>query len=306
MEFWGYGQVCLGDSLGLLDHILFGGVMALRKQDVVRLPIRRDEASVLPRPLLELYNRASLFLDKDSTHQDHYWAVGIHKAIHKAFPECGETQTAQANPGTTSNGRPAKSPRKQPKKESDYSYRTRTHHQQCQEPSRCSAATIVRNDYGVNVRNEQNELAQNPKSIVAGAITISPYAHAADNSLRMAMKRCVGKGNRGIKADPEQLALAFASQDQDQSSSQKAGDQRAEALFLHRSESPVSMEVGQAVVLICSIWSPRNRMTIESGTWGKIAEVGSTVTVEWQLPYYQTPFWDCFPPDECLNYFEEE
>src|SRR6266705_1727576 len=46
--------------------------------------------------LHDLYNRASLYLDKGSTHQDHYWAVGIHKAIHKAFPECGGTHTAPA------------------------------------------------------------------------------------------------------------------------------------------------------------------------------------------------------------------
>jgi len=47
-------------------------------------------------------------------------------------------------------------------------------------------------------------------------------------------------------------------------------------------------------------------MPIESGTWGEISEVGSTIKVEWQLPYFQTPLWDCFPPDEYLKYFEEE
>lgn len=75
--------------------------MAPRKQDVVNLPILHNQASAIPRPLLELYNRASLFLDKVSTHQDHYWAVGIHKAIHASYPECGETHTATTEtPGT--------------------------------------------------------------------------------------------------------------------------------------------------------------------------------------------------------------
>jgi len=74
--------------------------MTPRKKDVMRLPRRREQASAIPRPLLELYNRASLFLDKSSTHQDHYWAVGIHKAIHASFPDCGETHTATTqNPG---------------------------------------------------------------------------------------------------------------------------------------------------------------------------------------------------------------
>lgn len=69
--------------------------MAPRKQDVDRLLIIPDQASVIPRPLLELYNRASLFLDKQSAVYDHYWAVGIHKAIRASFPECGETHTAR-------------------------------------------------------------------------------------------------------------------------------------------------------------------------------------------------------------------
>jgi hypothetical protein len=77
--------------------------MAPRKQDALRLPILHDQGSAIPRPLLELYNRASMFLDKKSTHQDHYWAVGIHKAIHASFPECGETHTAMTkNPGRLS------------------------------------------------------------------------------------------------------------------------------------------------------------------------------------------------------------
>jgi len=50
---------------------------------------------VIPKPLQKLYDRASLFLDKDSTHQDHYWAVGIHKALHEVYG--GEIQTAPAN-----------------------------------------------------------------------------------------------------------------------------------------------------------------------------------------------------------------
>ena len=66
------------------------------------------------------------------------------------------------------------------------------------------------------------------------------------------------------------------------------------------------MEVGQRVVLVCTIWSTHNRMPIESGTWGVISEAGSTIKVEWQLPYYREPLWDRFPPDEYINYFEEE
>ena len=66
------------------------------------------------------------------------------------------------------------------------------------------------------------------------------------------------------------------------------------------------MEVGQRLVLVCTIWSTHNRMPIESGTWGEISEVGSTIKVEWQLPYFCEPLWDRFPPDEYINYFEEE
>jgi hypothetical protein len=66
------------------------------------------------------------------------------------------------------------------------------------------------------------------------------------------------------------------------------------------------MEVGQRVVLVCTIWSTRNQTPIESGTWGVIGQVAGDIKVEWQLPYFQTPLWDCFPPDEYLDYFEEE
>ena len=40
----------------------------------------------IPKPLADLYKRALLFLDSDSSVQDHYWAVGIIKAITKAYP----------------------------------------------------------------------------------------------------------------------------------------------------------------------------------------------------------------------------
>jgi hypothetical protein len=71
--------------------------MALRKEDlIVDLSSSRvqplaqdltlDNHSAVPQPLLELYERASLFLDKQSAVHDHYWAVGIHKAVHQAFP----------------------------------------------------------------------------------------------------------------------------------------------------------------------------------------------------------------------------
>ena len=87
--------MCLANSSDSVDQhpSFFGGVMSPRKQHVDRFPIIPDQASVIPRPLLELYNRASLFLDKQSAVYDHYWAVGIHKAIHASFPECGETHT---------------------------------------------------------------------------------------------------------------------------------------------------------------------------------------------------------------------
>jgi hypothetical protein len=96
MSFWGRKDVSGEPSRTPLTSIpFFGGVMAPRRQDVDRLPIIPDQASVIPRPLLELYNRAFLFLDKKSAVYDHYWAVGIHKAIHASFPECGETHTAR-------------------------------------------------------------------------------------------------------------------------------------------------------------------------------------------------------------------
>lgn len=78
--------------------------MARRKRHVVPLPVEHNEASPIPAPLLELYNKASLFLDKQSAVHDHYWAVGIHKAIHKAFPNCGGTHTVttkKRSPRTT-------------------------------------------------------------------------------------------------------------------------------------------------------------------------------------------------------------
>jgi hypothetical protein len=50
---------------------------------------------VIPKPLQKLYDRAALFLDKQATHQDHYWAVGIHRALHEVYG--GEIHTAPAN-----------------------------------------------------------------------------------------------------------------------------------------------------------------------------------------------------------------
>jgi hypothetical protein len=214
--------------------------MALRKQDVVRLPIRREEASVIPRPLLELYNRASLFLDKDSTHQDHYWAVGIHKAIHKAYPECGGTHAATANiPGT--------------------------------DRSSCQVSPQI-----------PRPGSQKPRSTI---------------------KHRASKEKRRRKAGPEQLAFKLAHEERADCG---GSHDECNVVPFHRFQRAVSMEVGQRVVLVCTIWSTHNQMPIESGTWGEVAEVGSTVKVEWQLPYFQTPLWDRFPPDEYLNYFEEE
>lgn len=184
--------------------------MALRKQDVVRLPTRRDEAAVIPRPLLELYNKSAHFLDEQSAVYDRYWAVGIHKAIHKAFPEFAELR-------------------------------------QRQWPT---------------------------------------------------VKKRVTKRSR-INVGPQQLALSLAS-------AEAQGSARGHQAQPHRFDKAVSMAIGQRILLVCAIWSTRNRMTIESGTWGEVAEVCSTVKVKWELPYDRNPLWDRFPANEYLDYFEEE
>jgi hypothetical protein len=203
--------------------------MARRKQDTVGPP-PSDKASVIPRPLLELYNRASLFLDKESTHQDHYWAVGIHKAIQASFPECGETHTATTNiPGTKSS-------------------------------STCQVSPQI----------TQTNRKQETRSTI---------------------KHCASKRKRRSKSGPKQLGFKLVHEDRPDC--QGAHDEDDQVHF-RRFQRAVSMEVGQRVVLVCTIWSTHNRMPIESGTWGAIAEVGSTIKVEWQLPYYRSPLWDRF------------
>ena len=190
--------------------------MALRKQDVVRIPVRSNDASVIPQPLLELYNRASVFLDKDSTHQDHYWAVGIHKAIHKAFPDCGENHAVTTNiPGRK------------------------------QRSSSCQVSPQI-----------TRSRSQEPRSTVQ---------HRAR------------QGKRRRKSGPEQLAFKLVHEDR--ADCRGAHDESGVVPF-HRFQRAVSMEVGQRVVLICTIWSTKNRMPIESGTWGEISEVGSSIKVE--------------------------
>ncbi|SRR5258708_7413644 len=213
--------------------------MAPRKQKVVEAP-NCDQASVVPRPLLELYNRASLFLDKKSTHQDHYWAVGIHKAIHASFPECGETHTAT----------------------------TRT-------PGRSSSCQVF-------PQITQALRKQEPRSTI---------------------KHSARKEKRRRKFGPEQLAFKLVHENRPDC---RGAHDRGDLVRFRRFQKAVSMEVGQRVVLVCTIWSTHNRMPIESGTWGVISEAGSTIKVEWQLPYYREPLWDRFPPDEYINYFEEE
>jgi hypothetical protein len=213
--------------------------MPRRKRDVVRPPLCK-QASIVPPPLQELYNRASLFLDKQSTHQDHYWAVGIHKAIHASFPKCWETHTAATRlPGRSST---------------------------CQ---------------------------------VSQQIT---ETHRKEES-RSTIRHRASKGKRRRKSGPEQLAFKLVHEDlPDCRGSHEEGDH----VRFRRFQRAVSMEVGQRVVLVCTIWSTRNQTTIESGTWGEISEVTSSIKVEWQLPYFQTPLWDSFPPDEYISYFEEE
>ena len=83
---------------------------------------------MVPKPLQKLYDRASLFLDKESTHQDHYWAVGIHKAIHAAYPDCGGSHTATTTVGGSSACQDPPL--------------IRNH--VCDTPKRCSVASIAR------------------------------------------------------------------------------------------------------------------------------------------------------------------
>ena len=214
--------------------------MALRKRDVLRLPTRGNEASMIPRPLLDLYNRASLFLDKQSAVHDHYWAVGIHKAVHASFPECGETHASYDKP-----------------------------------PGRLSHAQVS---------------PQIPRTFVK--------QKARSTTKHRATKE---KGRR--RSDPQQLAFTLVREDRPNCQEARSESDRVR---FGRFQGAVSMEVGQRVMLICTIWSTMNRMAIESGTWGEISEVGNTIKVEWQLPCYSEPLWDRFPPDEYIDYFEEE
>lgn len=120
---------------------------------------------------------------------------------------------------------------------------------------------------------------------------------------RSTIRHRASKGKRRRKPGPEQLAFKLVHEDRpDCCGAHDEGDLPR----FRRFQRAVSIEVGQRVVLGCTIWSTRNRMPVESGTWGKISEVGSTIKVEWQLPYYRTPLWDCFLPDEYSKYFEEE
>lgn len=187
--------------------------MALRKQDVVRVSIAEEEASLLPKPLLDLYNKAARFLDSRSAVHDHYWAVGIHKAIHKAFPEFAEFRERQW-------------------------------------------PTIK--------------------------------------------KRAAKRGR--TKPNPQQLGLSLVNQGGTEPQGSSQGPQPP----LYRFSNTVSMEVGQRILLVCAIWSTRNRMTIESGTWGEVTEVCSTIKVRWELPHDRKPLWDRFPANEYLDYFKEE
>jgi hypothetical protein len=211
-----------------------------RRKNAVAKTSPFNRALVIPGPLLELYNRASLFLDKQSTHQDHYWAVGIHRAIHASFPECGETHTATTKP-----------------------------------PGRSSSCQV-------SPQITQTHPKQEPRSTIR---------HRAS------------KGKRRRKPGPQQLAFKLVHEDRPDC---RGAHNESNVVPFRRFQRAVSMEVGQRVVLVCTIWSTHNRMPIESGTWGEISEVGSTIKVEWQLPHYRSPLWDRFRPDEYMNYFEEE
>jgi hypothetical protein len=108
--------------------------------------------------------------------------------------------------------------------------------------------------------------------------------------------------NRRGKACCQQLTLSLAGVEQ----AEPRGSGQGHQPKLPRFDRMVSMQKGQRVLLVSAIWSTRNRMTIESGTWGKVAEVGSTIKVKWNLPYFRKRLWDRFRPDEYLDYFEEE
>lgn len=210
--------------------------MAPRKREDLKLPTHRNQESVLPRPILHLYNRASLFLDKQSAVHDHYWAVGIHKAVHASFPECGETQAAKTKP-----------------------------------PGRLSSGQVS---------------PQTPQ-------TQRSRWRSTSNASRK-------QGKTSAEIREGQLAFKFTNE-----TGSRVSPKPRNSVVLHRFQRTVSMKVGQRAVLICTIWSTRNRMQIQSGTWGEISDVGSTIKVEWELPSYLEPLWDCFPPDEYLDYFEE-
>jgi hypothetical protein len=107
------------------------------------------------------------------------------------------------------------------------------------------------------------------------------------------------KEKRRRKSEPEQLAFKLSHEDRPDC----RGHDENNVVPFRRFQKAVSMEVGQRVVLVCATWSKHNQMAIESGTWGKVSEVGGTIKVEWQLPYYRTPLWDCFLRDEYSKYF---
>jgi len=113
-------------------------------------------------------------------------------------------------------------------------------------------------------------------------------------------KRGARKGR--INANRQQLALSLVSEERDKALPPGQGRHPP----LRKFNKAVSMEVGQRVLLVCAIWSTRNRMTIESGTWGEITEVYSTIKVEWKLSFDRNPLWDRFPANEYLDYFEEK
>ena len=68
---------------------------------------------MLPKPLQKLYDKASLFLDKDSTHQDHYWRSEYTRQSIKLFQISGEPMQLRRLEKTQERKRcrPAKFPR---------------------------------------------------------------------------------------------------------------------------------------------------------------------------------------------------
>ncbi len=139
---------------------------------------------------------------------------------------------------------------------------------------------------------------------VGSSCQVSPQATRSlrEQDPRSTIKHHSRKEKRRRKRGPQQLAFKLTHEERPDC---KGSHDESNQVPFRRFQRTGPIEAGQRVVLVCTIWSTLNRMPIESGTWGEISEVGSNIRVEWQLPHYRTPIWDCFRPDEYVDYFEE-